>query len=745
MSAASQWWSLGLGLVALLATASALVLALPGGCGTTSATDSTAAPPAGGPMPRRANRLAKTTSPYLLQHAHNPVDWYPWGAEAFEKARREQKPIFLSIGYSTCHWCHVMERESFEDEATAKLLNDLFVPIKVDREERPDVDQIYMEVTIGMSGHGGWPMSVFLTPERTPFFAGTYFPPEDRHGRPGFKTVLRHIADAWKNRRTELEGVGLGITEKLAPQAGSTGGEGPGPELLALAAAQLAGAFDESRGGFGGAPKFPVPHRLSFLLRRWKRTGDANLLRIVEATLDAMAAGGIHDHLGGGFHRYSTDADWFVPHFEKMLYDQALLARAYVEAFQATGAERHARVARGIFDYVLRDLRDPGGAFHSAEDADSEGEEGKFYVWTREAIVSVLGKEDGDLLADTYGADPLGNWVEEASGHRSGTNILHLPRPLAEIAKSRGLSPDALEARLAPAREKLLEVRSRRVRPLEDDKVLTAWNGLMVSALARAARALGEPRYADAARAAADFLLSKMRGDGRLLRSSRAAKPSDLPGYLDDHACLAEGLLDLYEATAETRYLAESLRLAREMLARFGGAPGGLLYYTASDGEALIVRPVELGDGATPAGNSVAALVFGRLARLAGDPALEAAADQVLRGASEALSRGPAEHATLLMALDFAREPGREIVLAGRPDDPGLVALRQAVDRRFLPDAVVAYRLGGPATAEVEALLPATKGQDPVDGKAAAYVCRDFACAAPVTTIGELERLLEAR
>ncbi|MHC4861286.1 MAG: thioredoxin domain-containing protein, partial [Planctomycetota bacterium] len=530
------------------------------------------------------NRLAKESSPYLLQHAHNPVDWYPWGEEAFEKARKEDKPVFLSIGYSTCHWCHVMERESFENEETAALLNEHFVAIKVDREERPDVDNVYMAAVQALSGHGGWPLSVFLTPEGKPFWGGTYFPPEDRFGRPGFKSVLVQIAGAWREKREEvLEGAER-LTQFVADLNVTVKGAALDEKTLANGVDEFASRFDSRRGGFESAPKFPRTHSLSFLLRQHARTGDAQVLAMVEKTLAEMARGGIYDHVGGGFHRYSTDPLWLVPHFEKMLYDQALVARASLEAYQVTGKPVYADLARDVFRYVLRDMTDEKGGFYSAEDADSEGVEGKFYVWTRDEILEVLGEADGELFAKVYDVKADGNFREEASGEETGTNILHLERPLEETAGELGTDAAGLAKRLAPMREKLFAVRERRIHPLKDDKILTDWNGLMIGTLAYAGRTLDEPRYTEAARKAADFLLTTMVSDGRLLHRYRGGQASIL-AFLDDHAFLTLGLLDLYEATFEERWLAEAKRLAGETIRLFWDESAGGFLFSGKDGE----------------------------------------------------------------------------------------------------------------------------------------------------------------
>ncbi len=523
---------------------------------------------------RFTNRLAKESSPYLKQHGHNPVDWYPWGDEAFEKARKEDKPIFLSIGYSTCHWCHVMERESFEDEAVAKYLKAHFISIKVDREERPDVDNVYMAAVTAMTGSGGWPLTVFLTPDRKPFYGGTYFPPEDGFGRSSFTAVLHSIVDAWESRRDDI----LAGAEKLAGHVRSRSEGAKQSELTAKTLEKGYSSFnsryDATHGGFETAPKVPRTHSLTFLLRYHDRTGQERALRMVEKTLTEMHQGGIYDHLGGGFHRYSTDPVWLVPHFEKMLYDQALIGRAYLEAYEVTKDELYASVARDIFRYVLRDMTDAHGGFYSAEDADAEGVEGKFQVWSMDEIRDVLGKEDGAFFAQVYGASEVGNYREEATGEETRRNILHLPKSLSEVAAAGGTTEAALEARLAPLREKLFLVREKRVHPLKDDKVLTDWNGLMISTLAHAGRVLGEREYTAAAIRAADFLLTEMVEDGRLLHRYHRGNAS-IPAFLDDHAFLILGLNDLYEATLDARWLAESVRLADRMIELFADEENG--------------------------------------------------------------------------------------------------------------------------------------------------------------------------
>jgi len=691
---------------------------------------------------RAANRLATEQSPYLQQHAHNPVDWYPWGPEAFQRAAREDKPIFLSIGYSTCHWCHVMERESFESEDIAAILNEHFVAIKVDREERPDVDHIYMTVCQALTGSGGWPLTLFLTPEKEPFFAGTYFPPQARSGSPGMRELLTQIASAWDGQRQGVLDAAGKITDAIREQFHGSPGEALGEETLLRGFEQLHGRFDEEHAGFGGAPKFPTTHQLSFLLRWWKRTGDGRALDMVERTIRALRRGGIYDHVGFGIHRYATDRVWKVPHFEKMLYDQALFLIAVLECAQATRDPFYAAIAREIVTYVRRDLTGPGGGFLSAEDADSEGEEGKFYVWTAAELRELVDEEEAELLAALYGVEEKGNWVDPATGGLTGTNILHLAGDIAHVAKQRGLDPVATARRLEAVRERLLESRSGRPRPHRDDKVLTSWNGLMIAAVARAAQVLGEPDYADAAARAMAFVQENLvRDDGRLLARWRNGDAAHL-GYLDDYAFLAWANLELYEATFEPAYLAEGRRLVDAMNALFADDVEGGYFFTGEDGEPLLARAKEIYDGAAPSGNSIAALVLLKLSRLTGDGAYAARADRVFRAFAGQVSQLPAAHAQLLTALDFALGPSREITLAADRGDPRLPGLVAAVRRPFLPNKIVHLR---PATGDggpLAALAPYVSVQASRDGAPTAFVCEHFACKEPVTDPQALAAIL---
>ncbi len=675
---------------------------------------------------RPANRLAREKSPYLLQHAKNPVDWFPWGPEAFDKARREEKPVFLSIGYATCHWCHVMERESFEDDEVARLLNDRFIAVKVDREERPDVDKIYMSVAIGMTGAGGWPLTIVMTPDQKPFFAGTYFPKAGAYGRPGLMTVLARLAEAWQKDRAGIENSAAEAARWVARESAPSPGAEPGHETPDLAERQLAQRFDAAHGGFGGAPKFPSPQNISFLLRRASPESRA----MAERTLEAMALGGIHDHLGGGFHRYATDAEWLVPHFEKMLYDQAMLAIAYAEAFQATGRPLWRETAEGILGYVLRDLSSPEGAFHSAEDADSEGLEGKFYVWRPEELAGILGPEDAAFFAARYDVTPEGNF-DEPHGPKSHS-ILHLARPV----------PESDAARLAACRARLLAARAARVRPLKDDKILADWNGLAIAAFAKAAVAFDRPDLAAAAGRAADFLLVRLRdAEGRLLHRYRDGEAAIL-GQLDDHAFLAWGLLELYGATFEPRRITEALALADAMTRRFLNEESGAFHMSPADGERLIARPCEIYDGAHPSGNSVAALVFLKLARLTGNPAHAGHAAGIFRAFAAETGRAPSAYAQLMIALESALGPAREIVVAGGPDDPETRGMLAACRAGFDPRRTVLFKPAGPDGDAIARIAPFTAGMIPPGTRATAWVCENFTCRSPVSSAAELERIL---
>ncbi len=703
-------------------------------------------------VPHQQNRLAREKSPYLLQHAANPVDWYPWGPEAFEKARRENKPVLLSIGYSTCHWCHVMEEESFEDRSTADLLNSHFISVKVDREERADLDNLYMSYVISTTGSGGWPMTVFLTPDKKPFYGGTYFPPEDRYGMPGFKTLLTEMADAWRTRRKEIDASADSAAAFLSrPPAKPTPDAALTAETRAAAFEAFAKQFDAQYGGFGRAPKFPRPHALSFILRHWRRTRDPRALEIVERTLAAMAKGGLNDQLGGGFHRYSTDALWRVPHFEKMLYDQALLAGAYLEAYQATGKTAYADITRSTLDYVLREMTGPEGGFHSAQDADSEDpfrsgkkREGAYFVWKKKEIDRLLG-DRAPLFEFLYGVEPGGNAPSDPHGEFAEQNVLFVAHSLEDAAARFGLSAEEARASLEASRAKLLAARaSTRTEPHLDDKVLADWNGLMIAALARAAVTLDEPRYRAAAEKAAGFVLGRLKApDGRLLHRWRAGEAA-IPATLNDHAAMALGCLALYEATFDPRWLGEARALTDRTLEFFRDEHGGF-FLTASDAEALIARPRELYDGAVPSGNSLAALVLRRLERLTGEARYRRAADEVLEAAARELAAEPTAYPAMLMAFDHALGPSEEIVLAGDPAAPALKELLAALREGFHPDRTVLLRPPGAAGEALDALAPAAKGKAPQGALAAAYVCRASVCAAPVTDAGSLRKALDFR
>ncbi len=687
---------------------------------------------------RKVNRLAKEKSPYLRQHMHNPVDWYPWGEEAFAKAKKENKVVFISIGYATCHWCHVMERESFENEEVGAFMNEHFVCIKVDREERPDVDEIYMTAVQQMTGSGGWPLSVFLTPDGVPFTGGTYFPQPARFGRKSFLDVLNVIKDMWATKQKEIIESAANIRTHLAKVTGS---QPPATKLtrgvLRGAFQQLRASFDVNAGGFSrGTTKFPMPHNLSYLLRYHRRTGEAHALTMVRKTLDAMLEGGLRDHLGGGFHRYSTDREWQIPHFEKMLYDQAGLTRAYVEAYLVTGDKRYAAVARETLDFVLKKMTSAEGPFTSAWDADSEGVEGKCYVWTPEEVESLLG-ESYALFAARYSLTKTGNFHEFP-----GKTHLQFGKSLAELSTSSGKTEAELEAIFADCRAKLFSVREKRIPPLHDDKLLTDWNGLMIGAAAVAGRGLSEPRYLKAAIKAAEFLVKTLKQkDGRWLHRYRDGEAA-IPAMLEDYAFMAWGLLELFEATQDPRWLGEAKALAKAMLENLWDAKDGGFFLCAED-KLLINRPKPTYDGAIPSGNSAAALVLARLGHLTQDTALIKKAEATLAWYSQMLSSNGGNSATLgLQALDLSLGPQREIVIAGDPEAPETRAMLAEVNARFLPRTVVIQRPLGDAAALV-ALAPYLEGQIAIGGKPTAYLCEAYACKKPVHTAGELAALLD--
>lgn len=674
----------------------------------------------------RPNRLIHEKSPYLLQHAWNPVDWYPWGEEAFEKARREDKPIFLSIGYSSCHWCHVMERESFADEEVAELLNEHFVSIKVDREERPDIDHIYLTVCQALTGQGGWPLTIIMTPEKKPFFASTYFPRERRFGRPGLLDILPEVAATWRTDRSGLLLVGERVCESVRRHFHNRPGD-LSADVVDEAYRALEASFDAEYGGFGSAPKFPTPHVLVFLLRYWYATGNTRALAMARKTLECMRRGGIYDHVGFGFTRYSTDRKWLVPHFEKMLYDNALLAYAYLEAHQATGAPLYARVAREVFAYVEREMTAPEGAFYSAQDADSEGVEGKFYLWTPEEVRGVLGEEEGALFCEVYGIRPGGNFQG-----RSVPNLVD--SPLETVAGVLGVTAGDLARRLEAGRARLLEARATRVPPHRDDKVLTAWNALMIAALAKGARVLGEEALAQRAVRALDFLWAHLRReDGRLLARYREGEAA-CPAYLDDYAFLVWGLLELYETTFDARFLRQAYDLTGQMLHLFWDDESGGMFLYGKDAEQLIARPKVLYDGAMPSGNSVAALSLVRLARLGGNEDLHRKAEAQMRAFAGEVSRDPAAHCFFLTAVQFAWGPTSEIVVVGRLGATDTEIMLRRARSAYLPLANLVFRPTGDEAAVIDSLVPFVRNMEAREGgKATAYVCQGYACQAPTT------------
>ena len=677
------------------------------------------------------NRLIDETSPYLLQHAHNPVDWYAWGEEALERARAEDKPILLSVGYSACHWCHVMERESFEDPGIAALMNDSFVCIKVDREERPDIDSIYMTAVQALTGRGGWPMTVFLTPDGKPFYGGTYFPPEDRHGIPGFPRVLQALAETYRQKRSDV----LATTAKLVDQMRRVSSQVRSldpltADVMQQAYLKLSSEFDDKHGGIGIEPKFPQPMTYEFLLRYHLRTKEPRSLEMVKLTLDRMANGGIYDQLGGGFHRYSTDMFWLVPHFEKMLYDNALLVRLYTHAYQVTAKPLYRRVVEETLEYVLREMTSPEGGFYSAQDADSEGVEGKYFVWRPEEIEKLLGQADGETFNQHFGVTVDGNF--------EGLSILNVASDAAAVAEKTGVGEQQVAETIERSRARLLEAREKRVKPGRDDKVLTAWNGLMLGAFAEAASVLGRSDHEAAAERCAAFLLDNLRQDGRLLRTYKDGR-AKLNGYLEDYAFLISGLLALHEATFGPRWLQQAVDLGRSMVELFWDEQTGQFYDTGSDHEELVVRPRDISDNAIPSGSSMAADVLLRLAVVTGDVELQRRAVTALRSAKELMARFPAGAGHWLSALDFYLSSPREIAIFGDRAHPDTQSLVSEVYRHFIPNRVFIGRraANGPLDA-----LPLMEGRSTINGRPTAYVCQNYECQLPVNDPADLAEQL---
>ncbi len=684
---------------------------------------------------QKVNRLIHEKSPYLQQHAHNPVDWYPWGEEAFEKEKKENKPVFLSIGYSTCHWCHVMAHESFEDEEVAKILNEKYVSIKVDREERPDIDSIYMRVCQMLTGHGGWPLSVFLTPEQKPFYAGTYFPKRSRYGRPGFIDVLTQLYEKFQANPQEITAISEQITKSLTQAVQAHGNDLLSPAALEKTYRQLANSFDGVYGGFGGAPKFPIPHMLMFLMRYYKWKGEEQALFMTEKTLNGMANGGIYDHIGYGFARYSTDAMWLVPHFEKMLYDNALLLTTYTEAYQLTKNERYKAISEQIIEFVKREMTAKEGAFYSAIDADSEGVEGKYYVWDKDEVLNVLGTELGDLFCEAYDITENGNF----EGHNV-PNLIHTD--LASMAKKYELNEEQLKEKLETARQKLFAARSLRVYPHVDDKILTAWNALMIAGLAKAAKVYENDSYLDIAKQALTFIETHLVQDGRLMVRYREGEVKN-KGFIDDYAYLLWAYIEMYEATFERSYLERASERTQEMLELFWDEANGGFYFTGKDAEQLIVREKEIYDGALPSGNSVAAVQMIRLARLTGDLQLLDKAEKMYLTFKRQVEAYESGHTFFLQGLLLFAMPAKEIVIFGKKGDEKRERLLKQLQKAFVPNYTV---LVAEHPSDFSAIAPFAAEYKQIGEETTVYICENFACLQPTTDVeAALKQLLDEK
>ena len=695
---------------------------------------------------KKTNRLIKEKSPYLLQHAYNPVDWYSWSDEAFNKARQGDKPVFLSIGYSTCHWCHVMEKESFEDEEVAKLMNDTVISIKVDREERPDIDGIYMSVCQMMTGSGGWPLTIIMTPDKKPFFAGTYFPKESRYGRTGMKDLILQVKQLWKTKREELLKSSEKISSALMSSSSFTDGNPLNEDVFKTAYKEFEERFDEEFGGFGNAPKFPTPHNLMFLLRYWKRYGNVKALEMVEKTLIEMRKGGIYDHIGFGFCRYSTDREWLVPHFEKMLYDQALLVMAYSEAYQSTKKNFYKETAEEILTYIMRDMTSDEGGFYSAEDADSEGEEGKFYLWTTDEIKEILGN-DSEIFIKFFNVEKEGNLPDGEAGlidsvhnTRSDKNILHIKKGLSEFAVENDIDEKEFKKMLENGRQKLFEVREKRIHPYKDDKILTDWNGLMISAFSKAAQVFGKNIYSDYAVKAADFILLKMfHAEGRLLHRFRESEAA-IFANVDDYVFFTAALLDLYETTFEVKYLKQALRLNDDLIEHFWDEERGGFFFTPGYGEKLITRQKEIYDGAIPSGNSVAMLNLLRIARITMNNSFEEKADKINRAFSRQIGKYPAGFTQFLVGLDFAIGPSYEIILTGEKNTKEAGLFLSIIEDRFIPNKIILFISS--AEDPINKIIPYLINYEVQGEKITVYVCENYTCNLPVSDAGELKKAI---
>ncbi len=691
-------------------------------------------------MKRFSNRLSKEKSPYLLQHANNPVDWFPWSDEAFNKAEKEDKPVFLSIGYSTCHWCHVMEHESFENEEVAALMNDSFISIKVDREERPDIDSIYMTVCQMLTGSGGWPMTIIMTPDKKPFFAGTYFPRETRFGRTGLLELLPKISELWKTKKEDILKAAEDISNAFKGSELKKSVQEIGIEIFDKAYNEFLKRFDPVNGGFGESPKFPTPHNLIFLLRYWKRKKDPNALTMVEKTLTKMRQGGIYDHIGFGFHRYSTDGEWLVPHFEKMLYDQAQLVQVFIEAYQITKNSFYKNSAEEILAYVLRDMTSAEGGFYSAEDADSEGEEGKFYLWDADEFKSFLNEDEIKLVKNIFNVEPGGNWIDHVNGIVNGTNILHIKKSVDELAVELNLSEEEVRHKIEVIRQKIFNYRENRIHPFKDDKILTDWNSLMISAFAKAYQAFYDEKYLSAAEKAADFITHfLMNNDGKLMHRYR--KEAAIPANIDDYAFFITSLLDLYEAGFNIKYLESAIKLNKDFINYFWDEKDGGFFFTNKETEEILIRKKEIYDGAVPSGNSAAILNLLRIGRITGNTDYESKASQISKTFSYNLNSMPSAFTQALISLDFAFGPTYEIVIAGSYKTDISNELLKKVRNIYLPNKTILFNLSH--VEDLAQIAPFISNYKQIENKTAVYVCQNYICKQPVFDSDSLTELLE--